>query len=107
MASTVAEVKEYRRKRMRTLHEAQATWLLTASLSERRTSVPGLRGGRLVVEAGTFELVRYSLVPGVRLSGRVAVREAGPPLTFAGHLAIGGPGATPGTAVVSGSRLRG
>jgi pimeloyl-ACP methyl ester carboxylesterase len=55
-------------------------------------SAPGLRGGTVrALRTGPIELVRYELVPGVRVSGRIASR---------GRLRISGRGAT-GTLTIS------
>jgi pimeloyl-ACP methyl ester carboxylesterase len=81
----------------KTLHEAEATWLYLAVVTSKRTSVPGLRGGKLTVSADTFKLDRYSIEPGVTLSGEVVLRDVGPPLSFRGRITVGGRGASPGT----------
>lgn len=86
-----------------TLHEAAATWLALV-LSPVKTAA-GLYAGRLTAGASTFRLANYSVTPGVRVTGRVTVRNAGLPLTFHGTLRVAG--RTPGTVRVAGHSLTG
>ncbi len=68
----------------------------------------GLRGGRVSVGRGSLRLTAYEVVPGVRLTGRLAAR------TGAGTITVGGTGATGTlrltetgfTGVLNGERVR-
>jgi pimeloyl-ACP methyl ester carboxylesterase len=87
-----------------TLHEAGATWL-TLTFSPV-TRAAGLYGGTLTLTGSSgFRLANYTVAPGMRVSGRLAVGGAGLPLTFSGTLRVAG--ATPGTVRVAGHSLRG
>lgn len=87
-----------------TVHEAAATWLTLVFSS--LTSAAGIDGGRLSLAGGSaFTFSSYSDVPGVRVSGRLTLRRAGLPLTFAGTLRVAGSRA--GTLRLSGHSLRG
>jgi hypothetical protein len=79
----------------RTLQEAEATWLLTALSGAHGAA--GLQGGTLTTGEDSFTLERYSLEPGVQLSGKIAVNDSGPPLRFVGDVAVNGAGASTGT----------
>jgi hypothetical protein len=80
----------------KTLHEAEATWLYLALVTSKRTTVAGLRGGTLTVSYDTVTLTRYSIEPGVTLTGEVVLRDVGPPLSFRGRVTVGGRAASPG-----------
>jgi hypothetical protein len=82
----------------RTLREAEATWLQLWLDDTRRAA--GLHGGTLTSGDDSFVLSRYSLVPGVRVSGRVLVDDDGPPLTFSAVVTVDGAGASRGTAAL-------
>jgi hypothetical protein len=88
-----------------TVRDAQALWLTTSgSPGERRA---GIYGGRLVTTADGFRLDRYSIVPGVQLSGTVDVTGFGPPFTFEGAVIVGGPRAASGLLGLVGGSLAG
>jgi hypothetical protein len=92
----------------KTLHEAEATWLYLAVVTSKRTTVAGLRGGTLTVSSDTFTLARYSIEPGVTLTGEVVLRDVGPPLSFRGRITVAGRGALPGRLELGrGGRLQG
>ena len=82
----------------RTLREAEATWLLIESSGRHRAA--GLHGGTLTEDGDAFVLDGYELVPGVAVSGRIALDDGGPPLPFSGTVAVGGPGTPTGTVVL-------
>jgi pimeloyl-ACP methyl ester carboxylesterase len=87
-----------------TLHEAAATWLALA-FSPVRTAA-GVYGGTLTLAGSSaFRLANYSVAPGTRVSGRLAVGGSGFPLTLAGTLRVVGP--VPGKVRVAGHTLRG
>jgi hypothetical protein len=80
----------------RTLREAEAMWLLANAVASGPVTIAGLRGGRLETSDGSFRLTRYSLEPGVELTGEIELRDAGPPLSFRGLVSVGGAGASAG-----------
>lgn len=73
--------------------EAQAMWLLSFGSN---ATIAGVAGGRVVVDGDGFRLVRYSPVPGVAVSGRVRLRDVGPPLVFEGVVTVSGKAAATG-----------
>jgi pimeloyl-ACP methyl ester carboxylesterase len=88
-----------------TIREAEAVWLMGL---DRGKQVAGLYGGRLV---GTgerdFTLVRYSIAPGIELSGKIRFTEFGPPLVFDGVVKVGGKRAAAGLLGLANGRLAG
>jgi hypothetical protein len=90
-----------------TVREAQAMWLMNFGSGEGG-GVAGLYGGSLTVTSeGAFRLVRYSIAPGVEVSGRLRVTGFGPPLQFDGVVTVGGTGGAHGVLGVTGSRIGG
>jgi pimeloyl-ACP methyl ester carboxylesterase len=91
----------------KTLREAEAAWLMTSSGSEA-APIAGLYGGRLVAGSKkAFTLARYSISPGVAISGKVTVTNDSPPLAFRGLITVSGAGASTGIVGLSGGSLRG
>jgi pimeloyl-ACP methyl ester carboxylesterase len=86
----------------KTLAEAEASWLGSSS-----RVVPGLYGGKLSAAQREFTLTRYSIAPGVTLSGKVRLRSTTPPFGFQGTLTVGGRSAADGILGLNGSTLRG
>jgi hypothetical protein len=91
---------------VRTLHEAEAAWLMTGG-SSREAAVPGIYGGRLLTMRKAILLVDYSITPGVTLTGLVKLTKFGPPLVFKGVVTLGGAASARGTLELSGAGLRG
>ena len=86
----------------KTLREAEAIWLMTNG------GVAGVYGGRLVATSSrSFRLVRYSIAPGVELSGKIRAVKFGPPYKFAGVVTVGGAGAAHGLLGISGDKVGG
>src|SRR5439155_16676994 len=85
---------------VRTTREAGAIWVTSLfGFAESDGAVAGVYGGRLVPAGDTrFLLDRYSLVPGVQLSGSVSIDTTDWlfPFRFAGTLSVSGPKATSG-----------
>ena len=82
----------------KTLREAQATWFQL--LFSTTTFVPrGVYGGKLanLKNADGFTLTRYSLAPGVVVSGRITFVDIGPPSTYKGTIKVSGSAAVAGT----------
>ncbi len=89
----------------KTVRDAQALWLTTSGgPGEARA---GLYGGRLVTTDDGFRLDRYSIAPGVQLSGTIDVTGFGPPFTFEGVVTVGGARAASGLLGVVGGTLAG
>jgi len=87
--------------------------MLALGGQEQGTTVAGLFGGRLVQtnETPVTTLVRYSIVPGVEVTGRVfpqAFSKASVfPLRFDGTFRVSGPRATHGTLTFGAKRISG
>ena len=83
----------------RTLREAEATfWFGQEGFTAR-----GLSGGKLHNNKGgrTFTLTRYSLAPGVLVSGKLTLADIGPPSTYTGTVKVSGSAAVAGTLKVA------
>ncbi|MEP6813633.1 MAG: hypothetical protein ABI990_11640 [Actinomycetota bacterium] len=89
------------------MDEAEAVWLMTASSSGKKVTVPGLYGGTLSSKGEFVTLDRYSLAPGVTLSGGLVLDRYGPPLRFEGAVFVNGPAAAQGVLRLSRTRLYG
>ena len=82
----------------RTVREAQASWLQlifsTVTFTPR-----GLYGGSLVAtkQGLGFTLKRYSVAPGVLVSGKITFVDVGPPITYKGSVTVSGSAAVAGT----------
>jgi len=79
----------------KTLREAEATFWFASDVFTAR----GLYGGKLVTskDGRAFTLTRYSVAPGVLVTGKVTFIDIGPPSTFRGTLRISGSAALAGT----------
>jgi pimeloyl-ACP methyl ester carboxylesterase len=90
----------------KTVREAEASWA-QAVLSSLAVSPPGLYGGKVVASSGlAFTLSRYSLAPGVTVSGRLTVKPP-IPLGLGGTVRVSGPKAVAGTLRISGGKVSG
>ena len=81
------------------VREAEATWLQLAFSSVTFTP-RGLYGGKLVSITsgeGGFTLTRYSIAPGVFVSGKLTLADVGPPTMYRGTVRVSGPAAVAGT----------
>jgi hypothetical protein len=82
----------------RAVREAEATWLqiLFSSVS---FNPRGLYGGKLVsTKSGDgFTLTRYSIAPGVFVSGKLTLADLGPPSTYQGTIRVAGSATVAGT----------
>jgi pimeloyl-ACP methyl ester carboxylesterase len=88
---------------VRTLEEAESSWLLSSS-----EPTAGLVGGSLRAATGAFRLSSYSDVPGLTVSGTVKQKSIGVfPLDFEGTLTIAGPKASHGGLELFGNALSG
>jgi hypothetical protein len=86
----------------KTLREAQA-----ASVLAKDSPVAGIYGGRLVPSSRGFTLVRYSIAPGVELSGAITLTKTQLPLVFEGTVKVGGIAAAAGLLGLTEKSLRG
>jgi hypothetical protein len=78
-----------------TLREAEAGFWFQANV------IRGLYGGKLALTRDGFALARYSLAPGVLLTGKLALVGLGPPSTFKGTVKVSGSAAVAGTLKVA------
>ncbi len=86
----------------KTLREAEATWLQL--LFSTTTFVPrGIYGGRLAnyKNGDGFTLTRYSIAPGVVVSGRILFVDVGPPSTYKGTITVSGSAAVAGRLTIN------
>jgi pimeloyl-ACP methyl ester carboxylesterase len=81
----------------KTLREAEATWFQLPSAGA--FTPRGLYGGKLVTSRNglSFRLSRYSLVPGIVVSGKIGFVDVGPPSTYKGTIKVSGSAAVAGT----------
>jgi hypothetical protein len=80
----------------KTLREAEATfWFSSSGPFVAR----GLYGGKLATTNGgrAFRLTRYSVAPGVLVSGKISFVDIGPPSQFKGTITVSGSAAVAGT----------
>ena len=92
----------------KTIREAEGIWLMTVGGSGQGGGVGGLYSGRLVATSPrTFTLVKYSIAPGVELSGKIRFVKFGPPLQFDGVVTVGGAGAVHGLLGIAGDKVGG
>jgi pimeloyl-ACP methyl ester carboxylesterase len=90
----------------KTVRESEAAWAVTAT-SSRKLVPAGLYGGKLLASNRGFRLIRYRIVSGVRVSGKLGYTGGTLPLPFKGTLTVSGPDAAPGTLHLSGTALSG
>jgi pimeloyl-ACP methyl ester carboxylesterase len=87
----------------KTIAEAEANWIGASS-----ESVPGLYGGKLSAGQRELTLTRYSIAPGVTLSGKIRLTNSTTlPFGFQGTLTVGGRSAATGILGLNGTSLRG
>jgi pimeloyl-ACP methyl ester carboxylesterase len=92
----------------KTIHEAEGIWLMNFGLTGGAGSVAGVYSGRLVAtSSNVFKLVRYSVAPGVELSGKIRYVKFGPPNLFDGVITVAGAAASHGLLGFSGSKVGG
>ena len=89
-----------------TLHEAVATWMMTAAIGGEKTTVAGLTHGTVATSIAGITLDEYGVAPGVWVSGRLSLSLVPPP-SFSGTLTVGGPRASAGEVSLAGGKLTG
>ena len=85
----------------KTIRDAQATWIDMFGPSNVEH---GLYGGKLTApkNGGTsFRLTRYSLAPGVFVTGKIRFATLGPPTKYKGTIRVSGPAAVAGTLTIT------
>jgi len=101
----VASPRETLAIALKTVREAEAVWLMAVGNGDQ---VAGLYGGKVIGTGDReFTLVRYSITPGVELSGRIRFTDFGPPLEFDGIVSVGGKLASSGLLGLSKGSLAG
>lgn len=95
----------------KTVREAGASWGLAVTGFTQARSIAGLYGGTLRASGVTFSLSRYSLVPGVQVSGSFQLFRPGAglplPARFVGSVRVTGAKAAHGSLTVGRSALSG
>ena len=89
-----------------TVREAEAMWNMNFPSGEAG-AVAGLYGGTLTASRDGFRLARYSIEPGVELTGTLRVTSSTPQLQFDGVVTVGGAAAPRGGCWAWGDRLGG
>jgi hypothetical protein len=92
----------------KTIREAAAAWLQVA-FAPRQVELAGLAGGTLTTSKSdnAFTLARYSLVPGIEVSGTLKASLTGLPLRIQGSIKVSGPAAAAGVVRVDGESISG
>jgi pimeloyl-ACP methyl ester carboxylesterase len=90
------------------IREAQATWLQLL-FSSAEFAPRGLYGGKLVnaKDGNGFTLTRYSVAPGVLVSGKLTLLDIGPPSTYKGTIRVSGSAVVAGTLRISKNSVTG
>ena len=96
----------------RTVREAGATWgVAVTGFSSAPRSLAGPFGGAIRISGAAFVLSRYSAVPGLELSGKLALSRPASgsaiPVRFVGSVRVGGSKAAHGRLAVGRSKLSG
>jgi pimeloyl-ACP methyl ester carboxylesterase len=86
----------------KTISEAEAAWLMASE-----PVIPGVFGGKLATQQRQLTLTRYSVAPGVTLSGRLRLTSTRLPLRFQGTVTVAGASAANGILGLDGTSLRG
>lgn len=91
----------------KTVQEAEAAWLATGAMADSPHTVAGMYGGRAVTTANGVTLTSYTIAAGVTVSGKLKMRDIGPPASFAGSVKVAGSAAVHGTLTLDHGSLRG
>jgi pimeloyl-ACP methyl ester carboxylesterase len=91
----------------KTVQEAEAAWLATGATADSPNTVTGLYGGKAVTTARGVTLTNYTVAVGVTVSGKLSMRDFGPPVSFTGSVKIAGSAAARGTLTLAHGFLRG
>jgi len=78
------------------VRDAEATFF-QAAFSSTGFKPRGLYGGTLAITKDGFKLTRYSIAPGVVVTGNLAIVNIGPPVGWKGTIRVAGPAAVAGT----------
>jgi pimeloyl-ACP methyl ester carboxylesterase len=90
----------------KTVREAEAAWA-QAVFSGGDVAPAGLFGGRVAATPTGLRATRYSLVTGVRITGRITAKFAIPAFSFSGTVRVDGPRAVAGTLRVTNAKVSG
>jgi pimeloyl-ACP methyl ester carboxylesterase len=86
----------------KTIKEAETAFVMASD-----SAVAGVFAGKLVPGPRGFTLVRYSISPGVELSGQIKLTKTRLPLVFEGTVKVGGASAAAGLLGLTENSLRG
>ena len=86
-----------------TLRDAEAIFVMTAPGQQ----IAGVSGGKLIASERGFTLARYSVTPGVEVSGKVRIGGTGLPLKFQGIVTVGGTAAATGLLGITANKVGG
>ncbi|HEY7604439.1 MAG TPA: alpha/beta fold hydrolase [Gaiellaceae bacterium] len=86
----------------KTISEAEAAWLMASE-----PVIPGIFGGKLTTAQRGLTLTRYTVAPGVTLTGNLRLTSTSLPLRFQGTLTVAGASAANGILGLNGTSLRG
>jgi hypothetical protein len=89
----------------KTVDEAEAAWMM--GLFSGTSTVPGIFGGRLTMTLRDMTLTKYSIAPGVSLTGKLRRTGSDFPAQFQGTLTVAGSSAASGILGLNGTSLRG
>jgi hypothetical protein len=93
------------------VREASASWAFALTGFSTAQPIPGLYGGVVRTSGTNFKLTRYSLVPGVQVSGKLQLFRpdtgSAVPARFVGAVTVVGTKAAHGRLTVGPSRLSG
>jgi hypothetical protein len=83
----------------KTLRDAEATWIDVFGSGPEY----GLFGGKLIAaqNSPSFRLVRYSLAPGIAVTGKINFSTVGPPTTYKGTVRVSGAAAVAGKLTIT------
>ena len=82
-------------------------FLATGAMADSPQTVIGIYGGKAVTTAKGVTLTNYTVAHGVTVSGKLSLRDFGPPVSFAGAVKIAGSAAAHGTLALDHGFLRG
>jgi pimeloyl-ACP methyl ester carboxylesterase len=91
----------------KTVREAEAAWLATGAMADSAHTVAGIYGGKAVTTQKGVTLTSYTIAAGVTVSGKLKMRDIGPPASFAGSVKVAGSAAVHGTLTLDHGSLRG
>jgi len=85
------------------IRDAEALWLMSGPGDQ----IPGVYSGKLVAGDQKLTLVRYSVTPGIELSGTLRVKGSNLPLRFDGAVRVSGKSAATGLLGIASNKVAG